>query len=118
MSAVLFRSMDNSCLFYFAWTLPALVLSIAGLVCFVPFILRFSGLDRALLIGSAVVFVSGAVGVEMLGGAEAEAAGIETFKYRLLATLEESLEFAGLLLFLLFLRSEEHTSELQSLMRI
>src|SRR3546814_16746487 len=39
----------------------------------------------------------------MLGGAEAEAAGIATFKYRLLATLEESLEFAGLLLFLLFL---------------
>src|SRR3546814_4377432 len=92
MSAVLGPRMDNAGLFYFAWTLPALVLSIAGLVCFVPFILRFSGLDRALLIGSAVVFVSGAVGVEMLGGAEAEAAGIATFKYRLLATLEESLE--------------------------
>jgi hypothetical protein len=39
----------------------------------------------------------------MLGGIEAEVAGIETLKYRLLSTLEETLEFAGLLIFLLFL---------------
>lgn len=103
MSAVLGPRMDNTGLFYFAWTLPALVLSIAGLVCFLPFILRFSGLDRTLLIGSAVVFLSGALGVEMLSGKEVEAAGIATAKYRLLITVEETLEFSGVLLFLLFL---------------
>lgn len=103
LSAALAARIDNSGLFYFAWTLPALALCLAGLACFVPFILGFKGLDRALLLGSAVIFLAGAIGMEMLGGAEAEAAGIATFKYRLLATLEESLEFAGLLLFLLFL---------------
>jgi hypothetical protein len=103
LSAALSARIDNTGLFYFAWTLPALVACLAGLACFVPFILSFKGFDRALLIGSAVVFLSGAVGMEMLGGAEAEASGIATLHYRLLATLEESLEFVGLLIFLTFL---------------
>ena len=103
LSATLGARVNNTGLFYFVWTVPALVVCLAGLACFVPFILGFNGVDRALLIGSAVVFLAGAIGVEMLGGVEAEIAGIETMKYRLLSTLEETLEFAGLLLFLLFL---------------
>lgn len=103
LSAALAARVDNSGLFYFAWALPALVICLVGLACFVPFILSFGGLDRLLLVGSAVVFLSGAIGMEMLGGAEAEAAGIDTLRYRLLATIEETLEFAGLLIFLLFL---------------
>jgi hypothetical protein len=103
LSAVLSARMDNTGLFYFAWTLPALVVCLAGLACFVPFILGFSGLDRTLLIGSAVVFLSGAVGMEMLGGAEAELNGVTGLRYRMLMTVEESLELAGLLIFLLFL---------------
>ena len=103
LSAALGARVNNTGLFYFVWTVPALVVCLAGLACFVPFILGFNGLDRVLLVGSAVVFLSGAIGVEMVGGMEAEVAGIETLKYRLLATLEETLEFAGLLLFLLFL---------------
>lgn len=103
LSAALSARFDNTGLFYFAWTLPALVVCLAGLACFIPFILGFGGFDRILLIGSAFVFLSGAIGMEMLGGAEAEAGGIETLRYRMLATIEESLEYAGLLLFLLFL---------------
>lgn len=103
LSAAIAARVDNTGIFYFVWAVPALVLCIAGLACFLPFILGFKGTDRALLVGSAVVFLAGAVGVEMLGGMEAEAAGIETLRYRLLSTLEETLEFSGLLLFLLFL---------------
>src|SRR3546814_3115521 len=82
------RSTRTDTLFPYTTLFRSLVLCLAGLACFLPFILGFKGLDRALLIGSAIVFLSGAVGVEMLGGMEAE------------------------------VRSEEHTSELQSLMRI
>lgn len=103
LSGALSARMDNTGLFYFAWTLPALVVCLAGLACFIPFIFSFGGLDRLLLIGSAVVFLSGALGMEMLGGGAAEAGGIETLEYRLLATVEESFELAGLLIFLLFL---------------
>ena len=103
ISAALAARIENSGLFYFAWTLPALIICLPGLVCFLPFILRFRGLDRVLLIGSAIVFLSGAVGMEMLAGAEAEVAGIDSLRYRLLATVEESLEYAGLLIFLTFI---------------
>ena len=103
LSAYLSARMDNSGVFYFAWTLPALVVCVAGLICFVPFILSFKGLDRVVLIASAVVFLSGAIGMEMLGGAEAQAAGIDTLHYRLFVTVEEGLEYAGVLLFLWFI---------------
>jgi hypothetical protein len=103
LSASLSAHMNNTGLFYFAWTLPALVVCLAGLACFVPFILGFNGVDRTLLIGSAVVFLSGAIGMEMLGGAEAELSGVTSLRYRLLMTVEESLELAGLLIFMLFL---------------
>ncbi|HMA13423.1 MAG TPA: hypothetical protein VKP12_01465, partial [Kiloniellaceae bacterium] len=94
---------DKGGLFYFVWTVPALIACVVGLACFLPFILGFRGIDRALLLGSAAVFLSGAIGMEMIGGSVAEVAGIDNLRYRLLSTAEESLEFAGLLLFLLFL---------------
>lgn len=103
LSAAIGARVDNTGLFYFVWTVPALILCLIGLACFLPFILSFRSLDRVLLLGSAIVFLSGAVGVEMLGGMEAETGGIATLRYRLLSTIEETLEFSGLLLFLLFL---------------
>src|SRR3546814_11694298 len=66
LSAAIGARVNNTGIFYFVWAAPALVLCLAGLACFLPFILGFKGLDRALLIGSAIVFLSGAVGVEML----------------------------------------------------
>jgi hypothetical protein len=103
MSAALGAQVEKGGLFYFVWTVPALVACVLGLACFLPFIFSFRGLDRALLLGSAIVFLAGAIGMEMIGGSVAEVAGVENLRYRLLATLEETLEFAGLLLFLLFL---------------
>jgi hypothetical protein len=103
MSAALGAQVDKGGLFYFIWTVPALIACVIGLACFLPFILSFKGLDRALLLGSAIVFLSGAIGMEMIGGSVAEVAGIDNLRYRLLSTAEETLEFAGLLLFLLFL---------------
>lgn len=103
LSAALSTQVDNGGLFYFIWTVPALIACGIGLFCFLPFILSFKGLDRALLLGAAIVFLAGAIGMEMIGGSVAETAGIDNLRYRLLATVEETLEFAGLLLFLLFL---------------
>lgn len=117
LSTVLSARMENTGLFYFAWTLPALVVCLAGLVCFVPFIFSFKGLDRGLLIGSAVVFLLGAIGMEMLGGAQAERAGIDSLHYRLFATIEESLEYAGVLLFLWFILRQLRASHNETALR-
>lgn len=117
LSAFLSARMDNSGLFYFAWTVPALIVCVAGLVCFVPFILSFKGVDRVLLVGSAIVFLSGAIGMEMLGGAEAETGGVLTLRYRLLTTVEETLEFAGVLLFLGFLLRRLRTAHTRTVLK-
>ncbi|WP_422368341.1 hypothetical protein [Pelagibius sp.] len=103
LSGFLSARIDNSGLFYFAWTIPALVICLAGLICFIPFILSFKGIDRILLAGSAVVFLSGAIGMEMLGGSVAEVGGVETLQYRIFTTIEETLEYSGVLLFLYFI---------------
>ena len=117
-SAALSSRIENTGLFYFAWAAPALVLCLAGLACFMPFIVEFKGLDRVLLIGSAAVFLLGAIGMEMLGGAAAEAGGVNTLHYRVLTTIEESLEYAGLLIFLYFLLRQVRRSYNETTLRL
>src|SRR5690606_4096585 len=48
---------------------------------------------------SAIVFLSGAGVVEMIGGAIAEAEGGESSRYRLMANIEEGAELAGVRIF-------------------
>jgi hypothetical protein len=48
---------------------------------------------------SAALYIGGAVGLEMPGGAYAEAHGIATFGYQFFAAVEETLEMLGLTVF-------------------
>lgn len=100
LSAALAGRFANTGLLYFAWAAPAGIISLAGLAAFVPFLRSLPPMVGATMIASAALFLGGAVGVEMLGGSVAEAAGIESLRYRLLANLEEGLELAGTLLFI------------------
>ncbi|WP_207459689.1 hypothetical protein [Azospirillum sp. SYSU D00513] len=86
---------------YFRWVIPAGIACLIGLVFYIPFILGFPGKARMLLIASAGVFLSGAIGMEMLGGAIVEGTdGVPTLTYRLVSSLEEAMEGYGLILFL------------------
>jgi len=100
ISAGLSGRMEHTGLMYFAWAAPAGILSLIGLVAFVPFIRSFSLALAALLVLSALIFLGGAVGFEMIGGSVAEVEGIESFRYRVLTNLEEGLEMAGILIFI------------------
>src|SRR3546814_7081889 len=44
LSAAIGARVNNTGIFYFVWAAPALVLCLAGLACFLPFILGFKGL--------------------------------------------------------------------------
>lgn len=83
-------------LFTFSWLvvgIPAVI--VVGLL-FVPFLLRQEPRTRWLLILSGGIFLSGAIGCEMLGGLAASTYGtFNTLPYLLASTLEELLEFAG-----------------------
>jgi hypothetical protein len=49
---------------------------------------------------SAVLYIGGSIGIELIGGKYAEIYGFEDFSYTMIATLEESLEMAGLIVFI------------------
>jgi hypothetical protein len=100
ISAALSARMEHTGLMYFAWAAPAGILSMIGLAAFIPFIRSFPLTLAGLLVLSALIFLGGAVGFEMIGGSVAEVEGIESFRYRILTNVEEGLEMAGVLIFI------------------
>lgn len=86
--------------FYFAWTVPALVL-IAGLgLFFLRFLAHLPASTRWRFVVAGALYLGGAVGFELIGGAYAARQGTDTLAYSLITTVEESLELAGSIAFL------------------
>ncbi|WP_435772037.1 hypothetical protein [Nocardioides sp. SYSU DS0651] len=82
---------------YFAWLIPALLLLAAGAVYFTPL---FASLSHAVLprfVFAIVVYLTGAVVFEMIGGSVVED-GRAALSYLAVMTMEESLEITGGLL--------------------
>ena len=100
LSDVLFRNIGGSGLFHFAWVVPLGFLALVGLWLLMPFLTSLGPRTRRLAVMSAVVYLTGAVGMEMFAGPVIEELGRHTFQYRLLTNLEEGLEVAGILLFI------------------
>lgn len=86
--------------FYFAWVVPALALLVTLLVVFAGFLTRLPNTFRMRFLFSGAIFAGGAVGMEMIGGRFAEQYGHSNFTYAFIASLEESMEMAGLILFI------------------
>lgn len=85
-------------LLHFAWVIPGMALVVILAFFFARFFLAQPSRNRFLL--SAVFFLSGTFGLEMLGGRYVEMHGNGSFAYALLANGEETLELVGLALFL------------------
>lgn len=88
---------DWSGLFFYESAVPNLVLAAIVGLAMLPFVLTLGLGTQVRLAISAGLYVAGAVGVEMLGGAQHSAAGIENLRYQLLVTAEETLEMIGAL---------------------
>ena len=87
-------------LLYYSWAVPgALFVGTTGLV-FLRFVLRRPPRMRFYLIASAVLFVGGAIGMELIGGRHAKLYGKDSLTYNLLCNLEEALEMSGVLVFI------------------
>lgn len=86
-------------LLFFAWVVPYGVAVLALAIWATPKFWRLGPRFRILFGLSACIFLSGAVGMEMLGGQYYEAHDDTVdLTYRLYQTVEESLEFMGLIL--------------------
>ena len=92
-------------LFYYSWTLTALIIvAIVGAV-FIRFLLRQPRRLAGLMVLAGFCYVVGAVGLEMAAGKYISSGGVSGLRMSMLQTIEESLELLGLLIFLYALLS-------------
>lgn len=83
----------------YAWVLPgAVACTFVGLV-YLRFLNQLTRRTSYLFVASGVVFVSGALGAELLGGWYASIAGPDTVAFVAILTVEETMEMVGLSLF-------------------
>lgn len=86
---------NTSGLLYFAWFIPYLAIVVFIGVAYFKFMMRLPKKILKLFILAGIVFITGAVGMEMLGGKHAEIHGEDTLTYCLMYSFEEFLEMAG-----------------------
>jgi hypothetical protein len=91
---------SNLGIFYFAWVIPGIALVLVLGLFFLRFLLHLPATERLRFLMAATLFIGGAIGVELIGGRYAELHGFENWTYSMIATVEESLEMAGLIVFI------------------
>ena len=91
---------DAGGLLYYTWVIPGvLTVGLIGLI-FLRFFLRLPRCTQRSIFFAAALFLGGAIGVEMLSGAHADAFGEENFDYAMIVTIEEFLEMLGIVVFI------------------
>jgi hypothetical protein len=87
-------------LFYFPWVLIYGFFTLLLGVIYWPWFKQLPSNIRTQFLVSAIVFVGGAIGLEMIGASIAEEFGRHNWRYTIAYTLEEMLEMIGVLLFI------------------
>lgn len=93
------QSYGTSGVFHFGWVIPAAFLLVVLAAVYLRWLFALPGEVRRLMVVSAVVYVGGALLVEMPEGAYAEIYGQNSFLFHLLTVVEETFEMVGLSLF-------------------
>ena len=85
---------------YFSWVIPAMTLIIFLAMFYSRFLFKLPKKTRISFIIAGLIYLTGLLGIEMLGGYYYELHAGESLTYSLITTLEESLEMLGLILFI------------------
>ena len=100
LSSNMYHMLNASGLLFYTWVVLYFVaIVILGLV-YLRFMINLPTKTRNLFIFALLLFVSGALGVEMLEGRYVEMYGRTPFFHLFLITLEEILEMVGLVVFI------------------
>lgn len=83
---------------HYAWVIPGAVFVLIVGVIYLRFCYNLPRRTQFLFLLSACVFTMGAIGVEMISGAQAHAFGEENLNYALIVTIEEFLEMLGVVI--------------------
>lgn len=97
---------------FYAWVIPYAAIILVLCLILTKFLLSISRDTLLLLVISGVVFVLGAVGLEMVGANIVYNGSIDGLIYKLVFTLEETLEMLGVSLFIYTLLREAQRAEL------
>jgi hypothetical protein len=91
---------QSSGLFHFTWVIIGLALVLGLLLVYFPVLRYVPRPQRRMLYTCAIVYVSGSLGMEMIGGLVAERWTEQSIPYVIATHIEECLEFVGLNLFI------------------
>ncbi|MDK2981981.1 MAG: hypothetical protein PWQ55_2328 [Chloroflexota bacterium] len=86
--------------FYFTWVIPALAAVAALGILFFNFLKHLPAKTRLGFVLSAVVYLGGSLGMELVGGSYTAQYGMDNLGFNVLTTIEESLEMLGAILFI------------------
>jgi hypothetical protein len=87
-------------IFHFVWVIPYGIATLLLAAVMLPWFFRLDGHTRRWFAASAVIFVSGAIGMEMVSGRYLELVNEQRgLVYQLMVAVEETLEMAGLIVF-------------------
>ena len=87
-------------IFYFAWVIPGAILVGIFVLAYLKFLMSLPAKTRNLFIIAGLTFVGGALGIELVGGAYADAYEQTKLAYSIITTIEEGLEMLGILVFI------------------
>ncbi|WP_176428849.1 hypothetical protein [Nodularia sp. NIES-3585] len=94
------RNFNLSGFLHFGWVLPIGTLVIIFVISFMKFLFHLPLKIRILFIIAGIVFISGALVLEMIGGKYVDLYGEDNFTYSVITTIEEGLEMAGIVIFI------------------
>jgi hypothetical protein len=96
---------DTTGVLYFGWVIPAAALLAVLTLAYARFVIALPGRLRARCVVAGLLYVGGAVAMELPLGAITEAQGSDSLAYALVDAVEETLELVGAGLFLLAVRT-------------
>jgi len=87
-------------IFYYTWVIPGLMLVIAVALIYWKFVQELPPKIKYLFFLSAIFYVGGAIGMEMINGYYSYLYDSEMFVYEILVTIEEFFEMLGVVVFI------------------
>ncbi|WP_024334471.1 hypothetical protein [Desulfotignum balticum] len=94
------NTFNMSGFFYYAWVLPYSAALMVFMILYLKFLFDLPKPIMILFLVSGSIFVSGAIGFELLGGRQAELYGKDNVLYCFFYTCEELLEMLGVAVFI------------------
>jgi hypothetical protein len=85
---------------YYVWVIPVVGLVFLFSALYLPFLMHLKPIFRVRFALAAVIYASGALGVELISGWHAVERGIYNIEHAMIYTVEEALEMLGIMLFI------------------